>query len=268
MAKSQSEYATAVRALNQTYRSHGVSNNLDIGLRRLIHRNANSKIDAGLGLTHKKTENYLEDIKLISSSRKLTVGKLDINAQQKLLGGVMNINFAYSRGLPWFDAQNDLSRDDGVPKAHFNKINFELSFYRPFMIKKQQFAYSFNLSGQYSPDILYPSEKLAIGDDTTVRGFKDNSILGDKGYYVRNEISYHSPYFLEPFIAFDFGQVKENYHEVNTPYYTNFMSGASIGSRLRYKALFASLTYSKPINSPAYLIKNNHEFYASLSLTF
>lgn len=268
VAKSQSEYATAIHALNQTYRNHGVSNNLDIGVRRLINRNANGKVDTGLSLTHKKTESYLEDIQLVSSSRKLTIGKLDFNAQQKLFGGVVNVNLAYLRGLPWFDSQNDLSRDDGVPKAHFNKFTLDLNYYRPFAIKKQNFTYNFSFSGQYSPDILYPSEKLAIGDDTTVRGFKENSILGDKGYYVRNELSYQSPYYLEPFVAFDLGQVKDNYHEPNAPRYTNFMSGVSIGTRLRYKALFTSLTYSKPIHAPSYVVKNNHEFYGSLSLSF
>ena len=89
-----------------------------------------------------------------------------------------------------FGAESDKEKGEYSPKAQFQKYTADISWYRPFNIGEQRFSYRVSLSGQYSDDILYSSEKLGIGDDTTVRGFKENSIMGDKGFYMRNEIGY------------------------------------------------------------------------------
>lgn len=121
-------------------------------------------------------------------------------------------NFTYHEGIKRFGAESDEEKGEDSPKAQFQKYTVDLSWYKPFMIKEQRFSYRVSFSGQYSDDILYSSEKLGIGDDTTVSGFKENSIMGDKGFYIRNEIGY-SYKSLEPFIAYDYGRVKDVYKD-------------------------------------------------------
>jgi hemolysin activation/secretion protein len=42
---------------------------------------------------------------------------------------------------------------------------------------------------QNSPNVLYPTEDIAIGSRYTVRGFDGNTMLeAEKGFYVRNEL--------------------------------------------------------------------------------
>lgn len=267
VSKDQSEYVSTVEALNNSYKSNGISKNENYSIRRVLNRNSEGKTDFGITLTKKNTKNYLEDIKLVSSSRRLSILKFDLNNQRKFLDGILYTNLAYHRGIDRFGAEKDDGKEKDTPRAQFSKYTLDLNWYRPFKIKNQNFAYRFGFGGQYTDDILYPSEKLVIGDDTTVRGFKDNSIMGDKGFYLRNELSLNYKIF-EPFIAYDIGRVKDVYKDENYRRCGNELSGASIGLRVYYGGFIGSITYSKPISAPKYVEKNKQEVYISISYSF
>lgn len=267
--KDQSEYKNTITGLGQSYKSTGISKNINYSLRRVIHRNEVGKTTLGLTLTNKETKNYIDDEKLILSSRKLSVLKLDIGHQRRLFNGMFFGEIAYYEGLKRFGAERDdwEYKDSTSPKAQFQKYTMDINWYKPFKINNQNFSYRFSFSGQYSDDILYSSEKMSIGDDTTVRGFKENSIMGDKGIYIRNELAYNYN-FLEPFIAYDIGRVKDVTKDEYYEKYGTELSGASIGVRIYFKYFTASITYSKPLTAPRYIDKNKQEIYITLSYLF
>ncbi|MBS5789825.1 ShlB/FhaC/HecB family hemolysin secretion/activation protein [Fusobacterium sp.] len=267
--KDQSEYKNTITGLGQSYKSTGISKNMNYSLRRIIHRNEVGKTTLGLTLTNKETKNYIDDEKLILSSRKLSVLKLDIGYQRRLFNGMFFGEIAYYEGLKRFGAERDdwEYKDSTSPKAQFQKYTMDINWYKPFKINNQNFSYRFSFSGQYSDDILYSSEKMSIGDDTTVRGFKENSIMGDKGIYIRNELAYNYN-FLEPFIAYDIGRVKDVTKDEYYEKYGTELSGASIGVRVYFKYFTASITYSKPLTAPRYIDKNKQEIYITLSYLF
>ena len=267
--KDQSEYKNTITGLGQSYKSTGISKNMNYSLRRVIHRNEVGKTTLGLTLTNKETKNYIDDEKLILSSRKLSVLKLDIGHQRRLFNGMFFGEIAYYEGLKRFGAERDdwEYKDSTSPKAQFQKHTMDINWYKPFKINNQNFSYRFSFSGQYSDDILYSSEKMSIGDDTTVRGFKENSIMGDKGIYIRNELTYNYN-FLEPFIAYDIGRVKDVTKDEYYEKYGTELSGASIGVRIYFKYFTASITYSKPLTAPRYIDKNKQEIYITLSYLF
>ncbi len=49
---------------------------------------------------------------------------------------------------------------------------------------------------QWSPDRLYGSERLTLGGESSVRGFKEQYLSGDNGGYWRNELGYYSLFTL------------------------------------------------------------------------
>ena len=267
VSKDQSEYLATIKSFAHTYETTGVSKNINYSARRIISRNSNGKTSIGVTLTNKETKNYFDGIKLITSSRKLSVLKVEANHNRRFFNGVLYGNFTYHEGLDRFGAEKDENKGDYSPRAQFQKYTADLSWYRPFMIKEQRFSYRVSFSGQYSDDILYSSEKLGIGDDTTVRGFKENSIMGDKGFYVRNEIGY-SYKSLEPFIAYDYGRVKDVYKDDYYEKNGSEMSGATIGLRMYLNNFDMSFSYSKPLTAPTYIKKNTHEIYFSMSARF
>lgn len=267
VSKDQSEYLTTIKTTFNDYESTGVSKNITYSARRMIHRDGNGKTSVGAALINKETKNYFEGIKLITSSRKLSILRADITHQRRVFNGGFYGNFSYYEGLRRFGAESDEGKGEYSPRAQFQKYTVDISWYKPFRINERNLSYRFFFSGQYSDDILFGSEKLGIGDDTTVRGFKDDSIMGDKGFYVRNEIAYSYKIF-EPFAAYDYGRVKD---VIKDEYYKkngSEMSGLTIGVRMYLKNIHMSFSYSKPLNAPSYVRKNTHEIYFTTSMRF
>ena len=48
--------------------------------------------------------------------------------------------------------------------------------------------YTLTLDSQYSLDTLYGSNQFSIGGEYTIRGFREGTISGDNGYYIRNDL--------------------------------------------------------------------------------
>ncbi|UUV18241.1 ShlB/FhaC/HecB family hemolysin secretion/activation protein [Fusobacteria bacterium ZRK30] len=267
ISRSQSEYLSAIESFNHIYESTGVSTNINYSVRRIVNRNSKGKTSIGMTLTEKDTKNYFDGIKLITGSRKLSILKTDLNHNRRFLGGILSGNLAYHEGLDRFGAKSD--EDNGVfsPKAQFQKYTANLNWYKPFVIKKQNLLYRFTFSGQYTDDILYSSESMNIGDDTTIRGFRNDSSSGDKGFYLRNELGYRYTFF-EPFIGYDYGRVKSVFKDEYYKKSGDKMSGATIGVKVYLNYFDMSLSYSKPLTAPSYIEKNTHELYFTTSIKF
>ncbi|WP_245552715.1 ShlB/FhaC/HecB family hemolysin secretion/activation protein [Fusobacterium russii] len=260
----KSETFRTIYSLKTKYKSSSETVNQSFGLRKLVYRNEDSKLDFGAKITLKDSKNYIDDIRLITSSRKLSVLTLDTAYTGRMGGGLLSSNLSASFGLKKSGANIDDDewyREKYSPKAQFRKYNLNISWYRPIY----KFYYKINLGGQYSKDILYSQEKLGIGDDTTVRGFKDESLQGDKGFYIRNEIGYKGLQFLEPYIAYDYGRTFNNkieYEKVAT------IQGISVGLKIYFKSFDGSVALSKPIDRPEYFEKNEVVVYTSLTYRF
>ncbi len=267
LSRYQSEYLSSIKSFGHIYESTGISNNTIYSLGRILERDGNGKTSFRVSLTEKDTTNYFDGIRLISSSRKLSVLKTSLEHNRRILGGVLSGNLSYHEGLDRFGAKSDEGVGKFSPRAQFQKYTMDMSWYKPFKIKTRNFSYRFSISGQYSSDILYSSEAINIGDDTTVRGFKDNSSSGDKGFYFRNEIGYKRK-FLEPFIGYDYGRVKSVFKDEYYKKNGNEMSGVTIGIRAYFKHLDMSLSYSEPVSAPSYIDKNTRELYLSFSTKY
>ena len=261
---AKSDYLQTIRALGKRHRATGTTENQSFGVRKMMYRNGDSKVDFGGNITLKDVKNYIDDVRLITGSRKLSVLTLDSSYIGRVLGGLFYSDVSVSFGLKKFGANiddNEWYRTDTSPKAQFRKYNLDLSWYKPI----NKFYYKLNIGAQYSKDILYSQEKLSLGDDTTVRGFKDESIQGDSGVYIRNEIGYRGMDILEPFIAYDFGRIKNN--KIEEDRYES-VQGVSIGTKISLRALEGSVALAKPIDKPGYFEEDKVVVYTSLTYRF
>lgn len=259
-----SDYLRTVSALGRKYYATGNTVNQSFSLRRVLHRNENHKIDFGASIVLKDSKNYIDDVKLTTGSRSLSVLSLDTAYTGRVASGLLSGSISTSFGLKKFGANidtNEWYREESSPKAQFRKYNFNLSWYRPI----EKYYYKLNLGLQYSKDILYSQEKLGIGDDTTVRGFKDESLQGDSGLYLRNELGYKGLSIIEPFVAYDFGYVKNNKIVED---YKRRLQGLTLGARINYKNFEGSIALSKAIDKPSFFKEDSAVVYTSLTYKF
>lgn len=184
---SWNNYLSTIDNNGYFWRSSGDTETHRVNLSHVLFRNGDIKTGVSLGLSHRINRNYLDDVLLESSSRRLTSLLFGLNHTQKMFGGVATFNPTFSRGMPWLDAESDGSKNGDLPKAQFRKWSLNASFQRPVAENLWWLASAY---GQWSPNRLYGSERMTIGGESSVRGFKEQTISGDKGAWWRNELNY------------------------------------------------------------------------------
>lgn len=168
------------------WRSTGDTQIHRLGLSCVLFRNGNIKTALTGGLQHRINHNYLDDVLLQGSSRKLTSFSVGLNHTHKLMGGVGTLNPLFTRGMSWFDAGNDDGKSENQPKSQFRKWSVSGSFQRPVT---QRLWWLTSAYGQWSPDRLHGAEQLSIGGESSVRGFEEQYIYGNNGGYLRHILS-------------------------------------------------------------------------------
>lgn len=168
------------------WRYEGANETHRLNFSRVLYRDDRLKTSLNFGLTRRSSRNYLNDNQLRSSSRKLTHWSTGINHSQKLWGGYATFNPSFSRGVSWFGAENDRYKWGETPRAEFSKWHFSASYYLPL---SREWYWLTSVYGQWSHKQLYGSERLTLGGESSVRGFKEQYISGDNGVYWRNEAS-------------------------------------------------------------------------------
>lgn len=227
---------------------------------RVLFRNGDIKTGASIGLTHQISNNYLNDAKLDSSSRKLSSLLFGLNHTQKILGGVATFNPTFSHGVPWIGAEDDNGKNDNMPKAGFKKWSVNGSFQIPVA---SDLWWLTSVYGQWSPDRLYGSERLTIGGESSVRGFKEQYLSGDKGGYLRNELNYML--FTLPFIgqvssvvALDGGWLQKDNKD---PWASGTLWGAAVGLSSANRYYSSQFTVGTPLQYPDWLAPDHVSIY-------
>ena len=261
---SKSIQESSFYSANTVYDMYSASHTLSADLEKILFRNQKSKVSLDLGIKRKHNQSYLE--KSVLSDRKLAIGTLSLNATTSLFGGIFGSSFEYERGLKIFHAERDSGKIDTTPKAQFHKYSMNLSYYKPITNK---LVYRANVSGSYSNDVLYGSERQTIGGVGSVGGYHTReSVQGDKAIEVSNEIAYNIPVkkfaVVSPYVNYGYGAAK--YNRDKSKYRTGYVTGMTAGIRFDTKIFDFDFGYAKPMSHSDYLSPKKQEMYFSGSL--
>jgi hemolysin activation/secretion protein len=266
LSGSYFDYKSTLQSTMNTYASTGHSIYGTADLERVVYRDQDSKTRVDVFLNYKDVDNYIDDIKLTTGSRILNVAGARVSQTQRIFGGLIDANVNVQFGVPMFGSLTEADSLPGSPKAEFSKVAGDFSFYRPVGIsslnlKDFGLAYSFKASGQLTPDNLYNTEQLTLGGFYTVRGFKTQSLSGDNGGFVRNELILTLPYWLPDEFKSAFGQV-DLFAGLDAggflpnkayPMESGTMSGVAAGMRLSKGPLFGEVSYEHPLSAPEFI---------------
>ena len=170
-------YNTTVSQLG-SYKSESKSEKHKVKLSRILSRGQFHKTTLHLGVEYKDNYNTLAGLVLDVSTKKYSNASIAIDHTDKFLGGTIFGMLEYERGVPWFGAEGD--PDPLQPwdyKVEFDKININLDWMRNFAISNHNFQYRMGIGGTYSEDRLLAADQFTMGDEYTVRGFKESSCL-------------------------------------------------------------------------------------------
>jgi hemolysin activation/secretion protein len=263
---SRSEFRGTQAGTNGPIRLTGFSERNNATIDRVLLNKGNFRLSTNASLTTKSSASYLNQAKIETSQRKLTIGSIGFTISDYFKNGVnLYLKPSYYKGLKLLNAKQDGTNLTGdTPKAQFDYFKLYASVSKRFTIPKTEipFMLSTEMDSQYSKQTLFGTEQFSVGGYYSVRGFRENYINGDSGYYFRNKANFNigslaahfaknsegffaknlvhlNKFSVEPF--YDYGYVKNKYVSNGAD---GRLAGAGLKTIFSSRYFNASLTYS------------------------
>lgn len=252
-----------------SFQTSGSSLNHSIRAERVLWRGQQSKWTSQLTLIRKSSKNYVEDVFLDTSSRKIYVANLGLAYQHKLSQGEISLGLNIERSVPWFGAKTELaSAEDDF---QFTKYMFDMNYSSQFELGSQPFYWRSAASYLYSPKIILASEGMAVGSRYTVRGVNQGSLFGYKGGYIRNDLTAPVSWALTPDIQ-HLVSVHLDLGMTNLPDFENFnadwLASAGLGYQMVFLGVSTQIAYHRTLRVPGFMASDQHEAIASIRFNF
>jgi hemolysin activation/secretion protein len=268
---TETAYDSLVKGITHNFVTSGSSRNYTLRLDRVAYRDQKAKLTVYADVTRRETENFLAGQRINTASRALTV--LDLKANLSLVEGATLWTFdaGLSRGVSWLGGFHDPGDLPGnAPHGDFLRTNFDAGVSRSFAPLGVHMQLSSNLGGQWSNDVLYPSEQVAVTGPFAVRGYRDVSLLGDRGFTWRNELGFpftiapgnFRSFSVRPYIGADYGQV---WSHDGIP--GGHVSGGTVGAHFALAPVMFEVSWSEAGRRSSYL-PTDHYFFARVVASF
>jgi hemolysin activation/secretion protein len=190
LSDSVSHYLQTIKGVNQSFRSSGDSQNQEVKLQRLVHRDQAGQTTLQFRTLHRSSRSYIEDTEILVQRRRTTSAELGVTHRQYLGTTQLDLALAHRQGVPWFGGQSDaVGHSADAPTLGYQLQTLDVTATTPFAIGTQSVRWLGILHGQTTRDVLYPADFIAIGNRYTVRGFDGNATLAaERGWFLRNEL--------------------------------------------------------------------------------
>ncbi|MGR3890182.1 ShlB/FhaC/HecB family hemolysin secretion/activation protein [Pseudomonas sp. 1152_12] len=268
---SESDY----RALGYTntfkFKQSGDNQNHQFRAERVIHRDDVSKTSLNVGLAHLRTNNYINEAHLETSSNRLSELQLGINHGRRIGNAFVNLDLGMQNGIGAFDAQANDERDqygNRQPSARYRKYTATVSYLQPFTLWGESFSFSSLATGQHSEDILFSPQRMSLGGSASVRGFKDQQLNGDSGGYWRNDVRWARPVtwdWMRPAFAEYGASVGYDQGVISNGRYNGELHGRVSSNSLelfaRGKYVSTSVTFAHSLERPAVMSEREAPIY-------
>ncbi len=246
------------------YRYEGQSNTHRLSLNRTLYRDGKQKLALDSALSRRRTENRMAGERLGISSPTVSSASIGLSYSATLAGGYFTLNPMLSHGLRSWGATDDNKENRGLPRSEFRKFSVSSSYFYPLA---PSLTFLTSLYGQTTPDNLYTSERISLGGEYSVRGFKEQTLTGNRGFYWRNEVNWQ--FATLPLLgdialttAVDSGWIAGKTGKVDG----GNMTGASVGLSASSRWVSQSVSLGVPLHFPDDLHPDNAVVYWQVSL--
>ncbi len=163
---SKSLSDSSIYAYNTVYDIRSDNTTIKLDLEKILWRNQTSKLIFDVGYKYKHNIQLFETATL--TNRKLAILNTDLTYTTAFLKGLLGTTLTFERGLRGLGAERDDNKSLTVPKAQFEKYSININYYKP----TKKVTFRTNISGMYSPDVLYGSERTTSGGVGSVGGYQ------------------------------------------------------------------------------------------------
>lgn len=184
-------YRQSVPGASQTYLYSGMSRTGEIGLSRLVHRDAVRKTTLSLRAWVRSSRNFIDDTEVEVQRRRMAGVDIGIGHREFIGAATMDLNLNRRRGTGAAGSLPAPEEAFGEGTSRPDLITADAQLNAPFSVAGQRLRYTGNWRAQWNRTPLVPQDRFAIGGRYTVRGFDGESqLLAERGWLVRNDLSW------------------------------------------------------------------------------
>lgn len=265
-------YRSVLEGDGFTASTSGRTWNTSASLDRMIFRDAKNTLVLSGGLAMTDTTNFIETVRLESSSYRIVSAKFGARWQRRIGESQLRVSGSYDRGLDVLGAHT-FNTGKGGATGKFNLFEADAILVSPFSIGPTKLSNTLIVRGQWSLDNLFASQRLSIGGPSTVRGFNDDGLSGRSGFSLREQINVgilqtaaKSPVLrtsVTGFLGYDIGAIKA---QENDPFERGVIHSAVAGLRAQSRHLFGEVGLAVPISFPSFVRAPDTRVSASIRL--
>lgn len=260
-------YSEFVNVIADTALLFGRSQGQTFAWNRVLERGQSGKSSLDMSLGLRESRRDVNDIAL--TPQRLTVLRVGANRLQRFSRGFVLVDGGISTGLDGLGATSDPS---GLPRdaAHAQYTKLDASISGSLQLGTR-FTLSSQLAGQFTDQALFSSEQIFIGGASTVRGFPEGLLSGDRGALIRNELQYNARSMsflgtqlrLQPFLFVDGGSVEQI--ALSKP---QSLASTGVGLRGVGRRLSTEIVLGKPLLWPDAIDAKQLRLHATINYQF
>jgi len=245
------------------FTQQGESHSLGLAFNRVLLLTASDKNSIDLSLARSHSGRRFEGIDL--ASERLAVVRAAFLNVHKAPGLQTYGEVSLSAGMPWLGAQKD-SADLQKTDAHAQFIKLAVHAGLDRRIGASRWSYSAQFDWQYAPKSLYVSEQFYLGGASSVRGYAESVVAGDRGWLLRQELRAPPQTYdqqkvvLAPYLFIDHGRAIP----IHAP--PAKLTGAGIGLRADWADAHFDGSLGKGFQKPATVRDYGWTLHFSISL--
>lgn len=247
--RSGYEYEQTVAGNQQSYLYSGESYNAEVRATRLLFRNASSKTSMYLRAWERDSRNFIDDTEILVQRRRMGGWELGLNHRHFIGQATLDGTVGFRRGTGAFGSiaapEELFGEATSHPKIYFADAQLSL----PFQLGQQRLRYTGSWRAQWNRGGLVPQDRFAIGGRYTVRGFDgEMSLMGERGWLIRNDIGLALGGGQEFYVGADYGHVGGSATQWQVG---NDLAGSVIGLRGSYRGLYWDGFVGAPLKKPS-----------------
>lgn len=247
---SNSKSGQKINQSNTNYDSKSNQLIFNASVSQVLYRAQQDKLTSSFEVNKRHAKNFYDSKLIEVNSNPYSDLSAGLQYVTVIAGSSFYADVKYNQGVDWFDGHKAGYNEKNHP-VNFSRWVSNISLGKSISLMGNEFNFNSRASMQYSKYNILDIYRIGIGDEYTVRGFRNGNVLGDSGISLTNTLNMpvnkFQPFQITPFIGYDIGYVYKNDNEENT------LMGMAIGTSGSWNNISANLTVGIPVSYSKHL---------------